>query len=76
MIQCGFEGIPVPTVLWSHDGNMLTDGSNDITIVTDNSSSTLIITMVTTDDAGSYTCMVSNLLGNVTASSLLQFQGV
>ena len=71
MIQCTFEGLPTPTVVWSHDGTMLTDGSNDITIATDDTSSTLTITTVAADDSGSYTCIVSNLLGGSTASSTL-----
>ena len=74
MIQCTFEGVPTPTVVWSHDGNVLTDGSNNITVATGDSSSTLTITTLTADDSGSYTCMVSNLLGSVTASSTLQVQ--
>ena len=73
MIQCSFEGLPTPTVVWSRNGNMLTNGSNDITIATGNSSSILTITTLA-DDSGSYTCMVSNLLGTVTASSTLQVQ--
>ena len=74
MIQCGFEGVPTPTVVWLHNGSMLTNGSGDITIATGNSSSTLTITTLAADDAGSYTCMVSNLLGNVAASSALTVQ--
>ena len=76
MIQCTFEGLPTPTVVWSHDGNVLTDGSNDITITTGNTSSTLTVTMVTTDDSGNYTCMAFNFLGSATASSLLHIQGM
>ena len=76
MIQCAIEGLPIPTVVWSHDGNVLTDGSNNITIATGSTSSTLIITMVTADDSGSYTCMVSNLLGSDVESSILQVQCV
>ena len=74
MIQCTFEGVPTPTVVWSHDGTILTNGSNDTTIATGDSSSTLTITTLTADDSGSYTCMASNLLGSVTASSTLQVQ--
>ena len=74
MIQCVFEGLPIPTVVWSHDGNVLTNGSNDITIATRNSSSTLTITTVTSNDSGSYTCMISNLLGSDMRSSMLQVQ--
>ena len=75
MIQCTFEGLPTPTVVWSHDGTMLTDGSNDITIATDDTStSKLTITTVAADDSGSYTCMVSNLLGTSTVFSTLQVQ--
>ena len=76
MIQCTFEGLPIPTVVWSHDGNVLTDGSNNITIATGDISSTLIITTVTADDSGSYTCMVSNLLGDDMRSSTLLVQCV
>ena len=76
MIQCAFEGLPIPTVVWSHDGNVLTDGSNDITMATGNTSSTLTITMVATHDSGGYTCMVSNILGSDMQSSMLQVQCV
>ena len=75
MIQCVFEGFPIPTVTWLHNGSIIVDGSNNITIATDNRSSTLTITIVTADKLGKYTCMVSNLMGSDTAS-LLQMQGV
>ena len=52
------------------------DGSNDITIATGNTSSTLTVTTVTMDDSGNYTCTVSNFLGTATDSSLLHIQGV
>ena len=74
IIQCVFEGLPIPTVVWSHDGNVLTDGCNDITIATSNSSSTLTITTVTSNDSGNYTCEVFNLLGSDMESSMLQVQ--
>ena len=73
-IQCVFEGLPIPTVVWSHDGNMLTDDFNDIAMVTDNNSSTLTITTLTANHSGSYTCMVSNLLGSDMDTSVLQVQ--
>ena len=75
IIRCTFDGLPTPTVTWSHDGSMLTNDS-DITIATDDSSSTLTIITLTEDDSGFYTCMVSNLLGNGTATSVLQVQCV
>ena len=76
MIQCTFEGVPTPTVVWLHNGSVLTDGSNDIAIATGNTSSTLTVTTLMANETGNYTCMVSNLLGSVTASSLLQIPGV
>ena len=76
MIQCKFEGVPTPTVVWSRDGSVLTDGSNDIAIATGDTSSTLTITTVMANETGNYTCMVSNLLGSATTSSLLQIPGV
>ena len=76
MIQCTFEGFPIPTLVWSHNGNVLTDGSNDITIAIGDTASSLTITMVTANDSGNYTCMVSNFLGSAIDSSLLHIQGV
>ena len=55
--QCTFEVLPTLTVVWSHNRTMLNNGSNDITIVTSNSSSTLTITTIAADDSGSYTVL-------------------
>ena len=74
MIQCGFEGVPTPTVVWTRDGNILTNGSNNITVAIGDSSSTLTISTLAANDAGRYTCMVSNLLGTDMASSALLVQ--
>ena len=74
IIQCTFNGVPTPTVTWSHNNSTLTNGSDDITIATDESSSTLTIITLTEDDSGVYTCMVSNLVGSGTATSVLQVQ--
>ena len=76
IIGCTFDGLPTPTVTWSHDGSILISGSDDITIATDDSSSTLIIITLTDDDSGVYACMVSNLLGSITSTSVLQVQCV
>ena len=74
IIRCTFDGLPTPNVTWSHNDSILTDGSDNITIATDDSSSTLTITTVTEDDSGVYACMVSNLLESVTSTSILQVQ--
>ena len=74
IIGCTFDGLPTPTVTWSHNGSILTSGSDDITIATDDSSSTLTIITLTEDDSGVYICMFSNLLGSGTATSVLQVQ--
>ena len=76
IIRCTFEGLPTPTVTWSHNDSILTDGSDDITIATDDSSSILTIITLTADDSGVYACIVSNLLGSVTSTSVLQVQCV
>ena len=75
IIECTFNGLPTPTVTWSYNNSTLTNGSDDITIATDDSSSTLTIITLTEDDSGVYTCMVFNLLGSSTATSVLQVQG-
>ena len=74
IIQCTFEGLPIPNVEWAHNGDVLSDAPNDTNIATGDTSSTLTITTVTADDSGSYTCMVSNLLGSNMGSSMLLVQ--
>ena len=75
-IQCTFEGVPSPIVVWLLNGLMLANGSSDITIATDNTSSTLTITALMANKTGNYTCMAINLLGSITASTLLHIAGM
>ena len=75
-IHCVFEGVPTPSVVWSLNGHMLTNGSSGITIATDNTLSTLTITAVMANKTGNYTCMAFNLFGSITASTLLQIAGM
>ena len=74
IIQCVFEGLPIPTVVWSRDDKRLIDGSDNVTIAISDTLSSLIVTMATANDSGNYTCMVSNLLGSDIESSMLQVQ--
>ena len=77
MIQCMYGGIPAPTITWSFDRNMLSDGVDRVTIATSGTgTSTLTIAMITAEDSGMYTCTAANLLGTSMASSELRVQGV
>lgn len=52
---------------WSHNGNPIADGGN----ISGSSSATLNLAGVTTNDAGSYSVIVSNTLGTATTSASL-----
>ena len=63
-IECPVSGVPKPDVTWSRqDNNMATDGRVLV------KESVLIITNLTTSDAGVYLCKAVNLAGEVVASS-------
>lgn len=74
-IQCTYEGIPAPSITWTLNGNMLSDGVDRVTITTSAGTSSSAIAMVTSDNAGTYTCTASNLLGTSMDSSQLTVQG-
>jgi len=57
-IPCGIVGAPSPTVTWLKDGNHVQNASVDET-------SNLIISSVELKHEGKYTCLATNLLGNL-----------
>ena len=68
--QCEAEGNPEPKVTWlKQNSNLLADKR----VVP--SRGGLIITDVTSQDEGRYTCVARNILGEVTSSATLSVQG-
>ena len=62
-ITCSIEGIPVPSITWiSPNGSVLVSQSR-YSISSDGSSTTLIISSLVLEDAGTYTINASNVVG-------------
>ena len=67
-LQCGFVGVPAPSVVWFHNDLLLSDRIDDnIDIVNnylgDGLISILLIRSVETTNGGIYTCRANNTLG-------------
>ena len=68
-LQCGFVGVPAPSVVWVHNDLLLSDRIDDniIDIVNnylgDGLISILLIRSVETTNGGIYTCRANNTLG-------------
>ena len=73
-IECRVSGIPLPTVVWMKDGNTL-NTNNQIFIFFTGSTAKIMILSATVDDAGYYTCIASNIAGNVSEMQRIQIEG-
>ncbi|XP_067452563.1 hemicentin-1 isoform X1 [Thunnus thynnus] len=59
-LVCVAEGVPQPTLSWEKNGNLLSDSTGEYTILP---SGELVIDIAQPDDAGSYTCVATNTVG-------------
>ncbi|KAL2089466.1 hypothetical protein ACEWY4_014154 [Coilia grayii] len=59
-LACVAEGVPQPSLVWEKDGTTLGDGSGEYTILP---SGELAIDSAQPEDAGSYTCIATNSVG-------------
>ncbi|CAK6971319.1 hemicentin-1 [Scomber scombrus] len=59
-LVCVADGVPQPTLSWEKDGNHLSESSGEYTILP---SGELVIDIAQLDDAGSYTCVAINAVG-------------
>ena len=71
-VVCNGSGVPPPEVMWLKDGAPLgnSSGPPPQTYILVNPS-TLRLTNVWPGDEGNYTCVVSNILGNNSASFMV-----
>ena len=69
-LQCEVEGNPEPKVTWLKDNSSL---RADTRIVTSHGG--LMITDVTSQDGGIYTCLATNILGKLSSLATLSVQG-
>ena len=70
-IQCLTSGEPKPNVTWSKDGQKITEGSK-YAVQKDGS---LLIREAGKQDSGLYTCTSENIVGNDSASTVIQVVG-
>ena len=68
--QCEAEGNPVPEITWLKQNSSLPADKRVVP-----SHGGLMITDVTSQDKGRYTCVARNILGEVTSSATLSVQG-
>ena len=69
ILVCLFEAIPIPDAVFFRDNVAINDTADDrVSVVTFDSSSTLTIMDINRDEAGDYTCTLTNLVGSDTES--------
>ena len=74
-IECIFDGIPTPSVMWLKDGVELNEVDYDklrIVTVPSRNASQVEVTMASSSHDGNYTCVASNDAGNTSASVLVK----
>ncbi|XP_072270757.1 myosin light chain kinase, smooth muscle-like isoform X2 [Pyxicephalus adspersus] len=69
--HCHIEGFPDPEVLWFFSGQPIQESNRFQIDYEDSGSCTLIISNVSPNDAGMYTCQASNVHGHAETSSRL-----
>ena len=69
-LQCQVRGNPIPQITWMKENFSLS-----VTKRIQQSRGTLMITTVTSEDGGMYTCQAKNILGVVRSSATLTVQG-
>ena len=75
-LVCNASGYPVPTIIWTHNGTIVSEDENDrATIITNMISSrsvmsTLTVSMAVINNSGDYACIVTSSISdfqNITA---------
>ncbi|KAJ8038941.1 Hemicentin-1 [Holothuria leucospilota] len=70
-LECQGYGYPPPIISWTKDGNEITNSSTRYTLLP---GGTLVISEISTTDAGLYECTVSNIAGEQSRSVTLEVQ--
>ena len=77
-LKCNFEGIPLPSLEWIHNGLPLSSSNDSITITTnrDQSYGTSMLQWVNAspDTVGTFMCEATNSLGSVNRSFIVQIR--
>ena len=62
-ITCVYDGNPDPVVNWFRGSVLLDDASDDVTITTTSTKSTLTLSNIQPNDGGNYHCITNNTIG-------------
>ena len=62
-ITCVYDGNPDPVVSWFQGSVLLDDASDDVTITTASTESTLTLSNIQPNDGGNYHCITNNTIG-------------
>ena len=77
ILSCDFDGVPMPTVEWLRNGNLLLSSDSDpnISITTDSDSSLLELTNLQRDSGGQYVCRATNVVGDGSTMVMITIMG-
>ena len=70
--SCQADGEPIPTISWYFNGTVFEQADTTKYIITNN---TLQIVNVQSSDAGTYTCIATNIVSSDTSSGVLTVNG-
>ena len=73
-LVCSFTGIPAPDIRWEKDRSVLLPGEGR-SIINSIGRSQLVINILALNDAGVYSCLVTNVAGMDTRSVRLEVRG-
>ena len=62
-LQCNYAGVPAPSIQWFHNGVLLRNGVDGVSINTGDNSSSILIAVADHSDGGTCTCRANNSLG-------------
>ena len=69
-LVCSASGYPVPTIIWTHNGTIVSEEENDrATIISENITSrsvrsTLTVSMAAINNSGDYACIITNSISD------------
>ena len=62
-INCVVSGAPLPTIEWTGNGTLVTDGKIETRVTSDVVNSTLVLTRFTPGQSHKYICLARNRAG-------------
>uniref|UniRef100_A0A914WWW9 Ig-like domain-containing protein n=1 Tax=Plectus sambesii TaxID=2011161 RepID=A0A914WWW9_9BILA len=75
VLTCVFEGVPMPTAVWFHGGERLTEDMEEVDIRSTETTSELTIHQLTEKTAGEYLITVRNAYGEDLAKAMVMIEG-